>query len=167
MPDDEKDTLDEDEELSGDFFPELVEEEPERDIDIPHDGHRTLGEAEAEGGNQSDLVNILKRLLPSFSDSEIEELDITARSIMVSNVSIDAFLDQMYLTVTSIVEAHAMDGLENNKPPVNVMMVINIIQGIFSPALQGKVRVELVELAGSAKDNEELEKLSKGLGFGS
>ncbi len=154
-------------ELTTRVFPELVmEEEPELEMDIPTDGHKTLSETESQGINQSDLVSIIRRLLPSFSDSEIEELDMVARSIMVSNVSPDMFVEAMRLTCGAVIRAHAMDGITNNKKPVNVMMVINIIFGIYSPALSGKVRVELVELAGSARDQEELEKVSKGLGFG-
>jgi hypothetical protein len=166
IPEEESDELDEDEELADELYPVLVTEEPERHVDVGHDGHKSLSEAETEGGNQSDLVNILKRLLPSFSDYEIDELDLLGRAIMVSNVSPDMFMEAMHLTVDSIVEAHAYDGIMNTKKPIDVMMVINVIFGIYSPALQGKVRVELVELAGSAKDNEELEKVSKGLGFG-
>lgn len=165
MADGEKDILGDDE-LTEDLFPELVTEEPEREIDLPHDGHRTLSEVEIAGGNQSDLVSIIKRLLPQYGGSEIDELDMTAKAIMVSNVSPDMFIESTSLTVQSIVEAHAYDGIDNKKKPIDVMMVINIIHGIFSPALSGRVRVELVELAGAAKDNEELEKISKGLGFG-
>lgn len=169
MPDDEEKEIppEKEDELTDDIYGTLVTEEDELQGDaLEEEERQNLSEAELTGGHDSDLVSIIKRLLPSFTDTEIDEIDITARALMVSRISPDMFVEQMYLTVVSIIERHARDGIENNKKPIDVMLVINVIYSVCSMALEGKVRVELVELAGSAKDSEELEKISKGLGFG-
>lgn len=168
MPDDNENEIPlETNELDDDIYGKLATEEEPLDMEeVGEEERQTLGEAELSGGRDSDLVSIIKRLLPSFTDTDIDEIDITARALMVSRISPDMFIEQMYLTVVAIIERHARDGIENDKKPIDVMLVINIVYAICSMALEGKVRVELVELAGSAKDNEELEKISKGLGFG-
>ncbi len=154
-------------ELKSDIFPELtMEEEPELDGGIPNDGHRSLSQMEQEGVGQTDVRAIVNKLLPQFADSEIDEIDIMARAIMVSRVSPDMFYEAMHLTIISILERHAYDGIDNDKPLIDVMTVINIIFSVYSMALEGKVRVVLVELAGAAKETEEAEKIANKLGLG-
>ena len=62
--------------ISDDLLPELsrMEEEPELDIEVPNEnGRKGLSEQESESPDQSDKKAIIKRLLPSFTDTDIDE----------------------------------------------------------------------------------------------
>lgn len=141
-----------------DIYHKLTTKEPELPVDVPDDEtHKPLDQAEAESPNQTDLQATLKRLFPHFKHKYI---DSVAQAAMVARIAPDIFLDMHYLTVTSVVEEMECDGEE-----IDVQSVINLVYAALSIGLDGKGRIDALELAGSQRETEELEKLSKGLGF--
>lgn len=146
-----------------DIFDETADLNPEREVDLPEDEikkGKSLSDAESETANLTDLQATLKYLIPKFSDGEINKL---AQGVMVARVFPDTYLDRMFLSVESLVEHH-----EVNKPedPIDVMMIINLVDSIFSIGLDGKGRVDVIEVMGKASMTEELENLNKqGLGI--
>ena len=167
MPE-EKDNL-KDNELKANILPELsaMDEEPELDVELPANSGRGTGLSEQESmmPDQSDLKAIIRRLIPDFDDVDIDELAKNAKPLVVSRVSPDMFVEGMRSTIYSIIKRHRYDGIRNKKPVVMVTYIINCIFAIYSMALEGKVRIELVELAGAAKENEEAEKIANRMGF--
>lgn len=105
--------------------------------------------------NDTDLKTTLKRLFPQFSN---KTFDIVAQSIMVARITPEIFLDAMRLTVNSVVEEMELEGED-----INFQSVVNMIYAAFSIGLDGKGRIDILEVAGAAKETEELDKLSKQL----
>ncbi len=145
--------------VKKDAYDELKTTEPERKVDLPEtDGHKSLDEAEGEVSTLTDVQASLRRLFPQFESKIINKV---AQAAMVARIAPDVFLDMIYLTVTSIVEELDADGKED----IDVQGIINLTYAAFSIGLDGKGRIDALELAGSSRESEELEKLSKGLGF--
>ena len=147
---------------------------PEKDSQIPSDttldaprlviGLNRAGEGGDDGSygerentvNDTDLKATLKRLFPQFPN---EAFDMVAQSIMVARITPEIFLDAMRLTVNSVVEEMDLQGIS-----INFQSVINMVYAAFSIGLDGKGRIDILEVAGAAKETEELDKLSKQLG---
>jgi hypothetical protein len=151
---------DENEQLDEDLFPELEELDEEVEVEEENqpskgNGARTLNEAERSGGAVSDFKMALRTIVPDWLDNDIEELETLKRAIMVSNIPYDAVIPQMQLTINNIVMRHARDGIDNEKAPVNPMLIYNICHGIFFPAIQGRRTIDILELYGSAGETSE------------
>lgn len=137
--------------MADDIYNQIATEEPDTEDDILSDeilnAPKSSAEQEAMSPNDSDLIATLKKLLPAFPASLVQEVgQAVLQSIMVSRVFPESYLDRMYLTVVSIIEAHKYD----SEPP-DVMMIINIVDVAFSIGYDGKTRVELLILLGNAR----------------
>ena len=142
----------------GDEYSKLKEEAPPRDVELPGtNGHKSLEESENDNAELSDTKASLKRLFPHC---DVAIIDRVLQSAMIARTAPDVFLDMIYLTVTSVVEDLDADGLS-----FDVQEIINLVYAAFSIGLEGKGRIDILELAGSAKEQEQLEKLSKSMGF--
>lgn len=130
-------------------------------------GGRTLTDAERSSGKESDFKAALRTIVPDWTDDDIEELKPLCKSLMITNISWEAVIPQMTLTVNSIILRHARDGIDNKKAPVNVMVIYNTIHSFFYPAIQGKRTVDILELFGatSGGNDEETKEHAKALGF--
>lgn len=164
MPDDEKelepDFPEEDDEPvdPDEMYQALKTVTPPRngEEDDDYDEGVSLETAERDNPNESDLKATLRQLFPRFEDKKIDQL---ARVTMVARIQPDVFKPMLRLTVDSIVRNHLDDD------DVTVASVLVIIYSIISIGLEGKGRIDGLELAGSAKDAEELDRISKGLGI--
>ncbi len=139
-------------EVPGEPFVESPRIELERKEQ--EEGGRSYEEGEI-APNLSDLQTTLGRLFPQFP---YKILDDVVQSIMVARVAPDMFLDAMRLTVNSVVMEMDYLGLE-----INVISVIQMVYAAFTIGLDGKGRIDILEVAGAAKETEELEKLSRQL----
>jgi hypothetical protein len=107
--------------------------------------------------NETDLKATLRRLFPQYPYSV---LGIVSQSIMVARVAPDMFLSSMRLTVNAVVEE--LDLLEIE---FNFIAIVQMVYSAFSIGLDGKGRIDVLEVAGAAKESEELERVSKQLGI--
>ncbi len=146
------------EKKTEDYFSRTAELSPEREIEIPEEEehHRSLLEVEEETPGATDLQVTLKRLYPKF---ENEIINMVAVAVMVGRVSPDTFLPRIRMTWMSIMKTVFARRL--NADP---MMVLNLVTTAFEIGLDGKGRIDAIELAGAAKESEDLERMSKSLG---
>ncbi len=135
---------------------ELKTEDPEREVGIEdYEAPKSLGEESEETEQVSDLQAALKRLHPQYSDKKLNEV---LQSAMVARIPPDHILDKNYLICMAYIEEHADD------PNLNIMAVISGVSDATSIGLEGRDRVEILEVAGVAHE-QEMEKITKELGF--
>lgn len=134
-----------------------VTEEAELEIDLDEfEDRKTLTEAEEETPHQTDLQAVLKYLHPKYKDKRLNEL---LQSAMASRVFPDNLVDKNHLLSVSLIEEYAEAGGD-----VPVVDIISMVQDAISIGFEGRARVEDLEVAGVAHE-EEMEKLSKELGL--
>ncbi len=135
-------------------------EEPEQEVELEELGEdegRSLSEVEEETPHQSDLQSVLKYLHPRYRDKRLNEL---LQSAMASRVFPDNFWAKHRLLVTTLVEEYAEEGKD-----VDILGIISETQDALSIGFEGRGRIEDLEVAGVAHE-EEMEKLSRDLGLG-
>ncbi len=160
---DDKDLIFPDDKSKDDIYDQMKMSESERDveIDLPQnegDGSsgrsKSLSEAE-DSPNITDLQATLKRLFPIFEDDEINKI----KAVMVARIAPDTFMPLLKMTIISILESHEED------EDIDVMSTINLVNAILTIGLEGKGRVDALQLASAARESAELENVSKSLGF--
>ena len=135
----------------------VVIEEAEQEFEMEdYEGGGTLAEAEEEAPHQSDLQAVLRYLHPKYKDKRLNEL---LQSAMSSRIFPDNFLDKNYLLVMSLIEELEGSG------DIDVVGIISMVQDGTSIGYEGRGRVEDLEVAGVAHE-QEMEKLTKELGLG-
>ena len=152
---------------SKEMLAKMTTEEPEREVEIElagGNGHKSYSES-TESPNQTDLQATLKRLFPKLPESAIGRGATFAEAIMVGRIAPDVFLDMIYLNVTDIVEELEIEAMGDPEISISVQSIIDLQYVVYSIGLDGKGRIDALELHGSAKESEELERVSKGLGF--
>lgn len=133
-----------------DNYTDLYTTEPDRgdEIEIPDDVPKSASQAENMSPNDSDLQTTLKRLFPTFDDSDINRI---AQVIMLGRVFPDNFSEKVRLIVVGIALKHY------NDPAFDVIQTMMIIEGIAQIGLDGKGRVETVVVSGNAREQVEQE----------
>lgn len=135
-----------------DMYLALVEEKPEREVElIAEEKVKTLAEKEDELPSLTDMQAVLKRLFPDFLG------DQTSNAAMVGRIAPDVFLSLLHLmTVEDILKTD---------PREKISVVTTLLKNyvLLSIGLDGKGRIDQIELAGASKESEELEKLGKEL----
>lgn len=153
----DEDELDMNEGMGSQLDLPVVTEEPEQALALEdYEGTKTLAEAEEEAPHITDLQAVLKYLHPKYKDKRLNEL---LQSAMSSRVFPDNFWAKHRLLVTALVEEYAGDGED-----VDVLGIISMSQDALSIGFEGRGRVEDLEVAGVAHE-QEMEKLSKDLGL--
>ena len=152
-----------DEQEKEDVIPEepvtyldLKTEEPEREVDLDdYEAPKSLGEESEETEQLSDLQAALRQLHPQYKDKRMNEI---LQSAMVSRIPPDNILDKNNLICMSLIEDQA------DNPDLDIMGIISMVQDATSIGLEGRDRVEILEVAGVAHE-QEMEKITKELGF--
>lgn len=116
---------------------------------------KTLTEAEEETEHKTDLQAAMKALLPRFKDKRTNDL---LQSAMVSRIFPDNYLDKNFLLVMSLIEE------QEELDDIDIMGIISTVQDATSIGYEGRGRVDILEIAGVAHE-EEMEKLTKELGL--
>ncbi len=134
---------------------------PARPVVIP-DGRqaKSLGEAEDELGQESDLKAVLKRLFPKFPESVLNQAVRAVESVMVGRVAPDTMLDRIYLTVYDIVDSYDPRDLS-----MDFWSIVNLVTTAFEIGLDSKGRVDAIEVHGAtSKEEEGLERIASYMG---
>ena len=123
--------------------------------------HKSRSESEAESGDTSDLKAGLNRMFPRIPD----EIIMTAarfalQAAMVARIAPDVFLDDMYLTVTDIVEMWE----SKNEDTLDVQEIINLVYFLLSIGLDGKGRVDIIQMLANNTESSESSSLGSALG---
>ena len=137
-------------------YEDLKTEESERPIDLEEEEiSKTLSEQEEETEQISDLKVIAKYLHPQYKDKRLNELLQSAAS---SRIYTDNLLDKNFLLSMSYIEEH------EGEKDIDVVGYISMIQDALSRGIEGRQRIEDLELAGVVHE-EEVEKLARDLGM--
>ena len=127
-------------------YEQLSTEEPVLAVTLPREGApKTLEERMAEELDMSDMQAVLLRLFPPQTDP-------SASNVMVSRVHPDVFLPWIDIMATS--EFMAQDP----QKPINVAAIRMKWYALASIGLDGKGRIDALELGGAARDTKLLEK---------
>ncbi|MFA5300473.1 MAG: hypothetical protein WC389_19985 [Lutibacter sp.] len=137
-------------------YDEMVQEEPEREIDpsalvLP----KSISEEEEEVVGKTDIQAIVAALTPRFKNKRINEL---CQSAMVSRIFPDNYTDKHFLITASLIEEMSPE------EDVDVVGIISQVQDALSIGFEGRGIADRLEIAGVEHDAE-LEKLSKDLGL--
>ncbi len=136
-----------------DDYDKLATEAPTRDLEV--DGADKFGSYSEQEDNDpllSDFQSAQKRLFPDFGD---EVLNRAA----VERIGSDIFMDALYLGVVRRVYQHKED------EDIDVIGILLDTYGALSIGLNGQGREDDIVMAGSARETEELKKMSTNLGF--
>jgi hypothetical protein len=131
-----------------------ITEEQER-TDNESYGGQSLAEAEETAQNDSDIKTIAKYLHQQYKDPVFNEIMQSAAS---SRIFADNMKDKNYGIVMSRIMQHEPD------EAFDVMALISAVQDGCSRGFEGRQRIEDLELAGVARE-EEMEELTKKLGL--
>lgn len=112
---------------------------------------KTLGEKSDEISELTDMQTAIKQLFPGGLGSDIYN------ALMIARIAPDVFIPLLRLIVVSEVMRSPAD------KPINVVDIMSKIYTLLSIGLDGKGRIDHIELAGASKDTEELEGLGKRL----
>lgn len=144
-------------ELPPPTYEQLVTEEPEREVELEeYDTPKTVSDAMAESGNQSDLKAVLQSLTPTSKNERLNEF---GKSAMVTRTYPDNVIDKQKCIVLDIIES-----AEEDDADVDIMGAIMYAQDVCLIGLQGKGIADRIEIAGAAHE-QDMEKLSKDLGI--
>lgn len=132
--------------------------EPERKISL---GSVEVSKAEAGSDDEdmvakTDLQTAMKLLLPHYKNKRIDDI---LQPAMVSRIFPDNFMDKHFLITAFLIEEFDTKGED-----VDVLSIISQVQDGLSVGYEGRGRIDLLEIAGVAHE-EEMEKLSKELGL--
>ena len=135
-----------------DVYNQMVTEKPARDIDID-DGEdiRSMEDREDEAPNLSDLQTTLRKLYPTLGE-------IIDQALMIARISPDMFIPMLRVLVNSYIKK------QDPHKPLDVANIASLYYVLCSIGLDGKGRIDIIELAGSAKEADDLESLMKGMG---
>ena len=133
-----------------DIYDDMVTEAPEREVDVEDDDHRSMEEREDEAPNLSDLQTTIRKLFPALGNN----ID---QAIMVARVAPDMFIPLMRILVNAAIKRM------NPYKPLNVAETASLYYVLTSIGLDGKGRIDTIELAGSAKEADDLASLMKGM----
>lgn len=137
-------------------YEDLVQEEPEREINLEEYGGNTITEEENGTEGKTDIQAILKVLTPRFPSKRLNDL---LQPAMVSRIFPDNLLDKNKLIVLTLLQEHDPDDLS-----IDPVGYISMVQDGLSIGYEGRGIIDRLEIAGVAHE-EELEKLSKDLGL--
>jgi hypothetical protein len=131
----------------------IEEEEREIEIDESEIAGDTLTDKLALAPNLSDMQSAMLALLPEGFWSQMFRL---YKLMVVSRTSPDSFIPLLRITVKSIIKR------SNPRRPVDVGEIVAAVYAILSKGLDGKGIIDILELAGAARESEELAKLGSG-----
>lgn len=127
------------------------EREVEEDLGEEEDGHKSLSEKIDETPDLSDMQSALRKLFPDSLGDDI------VNKVMVARVAPDVFIPLLKMLVNEEIAK------SDPTKPISVAVTVAKLYTLLSIGLDGKGRIDHIELAGASKDSEELEKFGKGL----
>lgn len=134
-------------------YDKLATDEPTRDIDLPSDaptGGQSFSDRAAYYGDLTDMQAILMRLFP-------EQNDVGGNLGMVARIHPDVFLPWIEIQATNDVMR------SDPQKPIDVAAIRMKWYSVLSIGLDGKGRIDALELGGAARDNKIAENAAKGI----
>lgn len=129
------------------MYDKLAKTNKERDIEISEDGNKegqpTLSDKEENYEDMSDLQSALTKLFPASLGNNI------TNKVMVGRISPDVFMELLYLMTESDIFNSAQD------EEIDVAQAVIKNYTLLSIGLDGKGRIDQIELAGASKSVEE------------
>ena len=126
------------------------------DDDAPR---KSRSEQEAESADLSDYKVTIRTLFPQFTNAIINKV---AKAGMVARIAPEVFLDQMYLTVTDVCEMWD----EERDGELDVQEIINLVYFALSIGIDGKGRVDIIQVSANSTETKESSSLGSALGLG-
>ena len=120
--------------------------------------HKSRAESEAESPDLSDFKATLHTLFPKFVNRIINRV---AQAAMVARISPEVFLDEVYLTVTDVVEMWD----ETQDGELDVQEVISLVYFAYSVGIDGKGRLDIIQVSASSLETKESSTLGSSLGI--
>jgi hypothetical protein len=145
------------------LFDGSITENGVREVEIDDETpHKSRLESEAEASDISDLKATLNKLFPKIPYKIISDItQFALQSAMIARIAPDVFLDQMYLTVTDIVE----EWDEQDDVVIDVQQIINLVYFLLSIGIDGKGRVDIIQVSANASETKESSSLGSALGI--
>ena len=145
------------------LFQGTATEEGSREVEIVEEGvHKSRAESDSESPDISDYKSTLNKLFPKIPSGIVSELmQFTLQTAMVARISTDLFLDLMYLNITAIIENWE---LTHGSDSVEVQSCINLVLYLLSIGVDGKGRVDIVQVSANATETKESSNLGSVLG---
>ena len=144
------------------LFKGSITEEGAREVEFEEGEpteRKSRSEEEAESPDMSDLKTTIRALFPTISNRIINRV---AKVAMIARIAPDVFLDEVYLTVTDVVEMweEVLDG------ELDVQEVISMVYFAFSVGIDGKGRVDVIQVSANSTETRESSSLGSALGLG-
>jgi len=146
------------EEQSRKAFEDLAVQAPEREVETLDDSDfeeedepKSLADKLDESPDLTDMQSAIARLFPADLGNAI------INKVMVARIAPDVFIPLLKMLVNEeIVKS-------DPTKPISVATIVAKIYTLLSIGLDGKGRIDHIELAGASKETEELEGLGKSL----
>ena len=142
------------------LFKGSITEEGAREVELDEEPteHKSRSEEEAESPNVSDYKSTLHAMFPTISNRIINRV---AKVAMIARIAPDVFLEEVYLTVTDVAEMWdaEFDG------ELDVQEVISLVYFAFSVGIDGKGRVDIIQVSANSSETKESSSLGSSLGL--
>lgn len=143
----------------GQGYEGMSREEPERELEMPEEElaqASSLSKRTELSPNLSDMQVAMLKLFPEDLMPKAHKLlDL----LMVGRIAPDVFMSLMRILVKQAVRR------SDPKKPLFVGEMVAMIYAVLSIAVDGKGRIDALELAGAAREESELAKLGGGGSF--
>ena len=142
------------------LFKGSIQQEGAREVAVSDDDtpRKSRSEQEAESPDTSDFKITIRTLFPTFSNAIINRV---AKAGMVARIAPEVFLDQMYLTVTDVCEMWD----EERDGELDVQEIINLVYFALSIGIDGKGRVDVIQVSANTSETKESSTLGSSLGL--
>jgi len=131
---------------------------PEKEVELPDEGeekdeakHKSLAEKLEEGTDLTDMQAAIANLFPGGLGGRIYN------ALMIARIAPNVFMPLLKLLVNEEIKK------SDPHKTISVASTLAKVYTLLSIGLDGKGRIDHIELAGASKETEELEKLGKGL----
>jgi hypothetical protein len=137
----------------------MAVEEPERELELSEDelaGVSSLSKRTELAPNLSDMQTAMIKLFPEDIWPKAKKLyDL----VQVGRISPDVFMSLLRIMVKEAVRR------SDPKKPLHIGEMVAMVYSVLSIGLDGKGRIDALELAGAAREEQELSKLGGGGSF--
>lgn len=141
-------------EVASGLYSKLAVKEPERDDIMPDDEETSKALTLSEKMDIADLSDLQSAIVSLFPGGLGDNI---SNKLMVARISPDVFISALRLLVVEDIMSTPPD------QPINVAATVMKYYILLSIGLDGKGRIDHIELAGASREAEDLEKLGRGI----
>jgi hypothetical protein len=147
------------------LFANSIVEEGARPVELEDEGveHKSRSEEESESPDISDLKSTINKLFPTIPQEIVSKLmRFTLQTAMIARIAPDVFLDLMYLNVTDMIEDWETT---KGSGSVEVQACINLVYYLLSVGIDGKGRVDIIQVSANATETKESSNFGASMGL--